>query len=73
MEVFLCGQNQRIIRIYYLTQVSNKSLAAVGSYGGLYIGTDKTLEATTFFSGLIDDVRIYNVALTAEEIEALAQ
>jgi len=26
-----------------------------------------------FFSGLIDDVRIYNVALTAEHIAALAQ
>jgi hypothetical protein len=27
---------------------------------GLYIGTSKNLEAGTFFSGLIDDVRIYN-------------
>ncbi|MGB2861896.1 MAG: LamG-like jellyroll fold domain-containing protein [Sedimentisphaerales bacterium] len=26
-----------------------------------------------FFSGLIDDVRIYNKALSAEEIAALAQ
>lgn len=26
-----------------------------------------------FLSGLIDDIRIYNVALTAEEIEAMAQ
>jgi outer membrane protein assembly factor BamB len=43
------------------------------SDGGLYIGTSKTLDAGTFFSGLIDDVRIYNVALSAEEIEALAQ
>ena len=48
-------------------------VAAVGSDGGLYIGADKTLEAATFFSGLIDDVRIYNVALSAEEIVALAQ
>ena len=31
--------------------------------GGLYIGTGKTLAAETFFSGLIDDVRIYNIAL----------
>jgi hypothetical protein len=48
-------------------------VAALGSDGGLYIGADKTLEAATFFSGLIDDVRIYDVALTAEEIAALAQ
>jgi hypothetical protein len=26
-----------------------------------------------FFSGLIDDVRIYNQALSTEEIEALVQ
>ncbi|MBL7143734.1 MAG: PD40 domain-containing protein [Phycisphaerae bacterium] len=41
--------------------------------GGLYIGAGKYLEATTFFSGLIDDVRIYSKALSAEEIETLAQ
>jgi hypothetical protein len=43
------------------------------SNGGLYIGTSKILDAGTFFSGLIDDVRIYDVALTAEEIAAIAQ
>jgi C1A family cysteine protease len=41
------------------------------SDGGLYIGTGKTLDADSFFSGLIDDVRIYNQALSAEEIKAL--
>jgi hypothetical protein len=41
--------------------------------GGLYIGAGKTLETGTFFSGLIDDVRIYNQALDAEEIMALAE
>jgi hypothetical protein len=40
---------------------------------GLYIGASKDLETGSFFSGLIDDVRIYNVALTAKEIAALAQ
>jgi len=43
------------------------------SVGGLYIGACSDLEAVTFFSGLIDDVRIYDVALSAEKIEALAQ
>jgi gluconolactonase len=38
---------------------------------GLYIGAGETLKPSTFFSGLIDDVRIYNVALTADEIEML--
>jgi len=33
------------------------------SVGGLYIGTGKAMEAGTFWSGLIDDVRIYNRAV----------
>jgi hypothetical protein len=33
------------------------------SVGGLYIGTGKAMETGTFFSGLIDDVRIYNRAV----------
>jgi hypothetical protein len=41
--------------------------------GGLYIGVDKNLGAGTFFSGLIDDVRIYDRALTPEQIAELAQ
>jgi len=31
-----------------------------GSENGLYIGTNKTMEPGTYWSGLIDDVRIYN-------------
>ena len=38
-----------------------------------HLGTGKNMEAGTFFSGLIDDIRIYNQALTSEEISALAQ
>jgi hypothetical protein len=41
--------------------------------GGLYIGAGKNRDAGTFFSGLVDDVRIYNVVLTIEQIEALAR
>ncbi|MFC1603678.1 LamG-like jellyroll fold domain-containing protein [Planctomycetota bacterium] len=41
--------------------------------GGLYIGTSKTLDAETFFSGMIDDVRIYDKALNPEQIEAIAR
>jgi hypothetical protein len=44
-----------------------------GSDGSLYFGVGKTLDPTTYFSGLIDDVRIYNQALSAEEIEELAR
>ncbi len=41
-----------------------KSLTMLESAdGGLYIGAGKTLDAGSFFSGLIDDVRIYNRAV----------
>jgi hypothetical protein len=49
------------------------AVAGNPSDGGLYIGASKELEAGSFFSGLIDDVRIYNRALIAEEIAAIAQ
>jgi len=35
-----------------------------GSNGGLYIGAGKGLEAGSFWSGLIDDIRIHNRAVT---------
>jgi hypothetical protein len=44
-----------------------------GSPVGLYIGTGKAMQPGTYFSGLIDDVRVYNIALSAEEIAALVQ
>ena len=52
--------------------VDSDYVAGVPSDGGLYIGVSKDLDAGSFFSGLIDDVRIYNQALSAEEIAALA-
>ena len=36
----------------------------LGNDGDLYIGAGKNLEPGSFFSGLIDDVRIYNRAIT---------
>jgi hypothetical protein len=46
-------------------------VGGASSDGGLYIGADKALEEGSFFAGLIDDVRIYNAALSAEEIEEM--
>jgi hypothetical protein len=37
------------------------------------IGCGNSFDAGSFFSGLIDDVRIYDVALSAEKIAALSQ
>ena len=48
-------------------------VSGVPSDDGLYIGASQDLEAGTFFSGFIDDLRIYKQALTAEEITVLAQ
>ncbi|MHC4594256.1 MAG: M14 family zinc carboxypeptidase [Planctomycetota bacterium] len=41
-----------------------KSSILESSDGGLYLGAGSTLDAGSFFSGLIDDVRIYNRAIT---------
>jgi len=48
-------------------------VAGVQSTAGLYIGAGQILDVGTFFMGFIDDVRIYNQALGAKEIEILIQ
>jgi len=48
-------------------------VSGVPSDGGLHIGASNDLDAGTFFFGLIDDIRIYNVALNPDEIASLAQ
>jgi L-ascorbate metabolism protein UlaG (beta-lactamase superfamily) len=40
--------------------------------GGMYIGAGRMLDAGSFFSGMIDDIRIFNLALSEEEIGELA-
>ena len=48
-------------------------VGGVGSDGGLHFGASKMLEADSFFSGLIDDIRIYDEVLSAEEVAELAR
>lgn len=43
------------------------------SDGDLYFGTGKTFDTASFWSGLIDDVRVYGQALSAEEIKEMAR
>ena len=43
------------------------------SDGGLYLGAGKNLDAASFWSGLMDDVRIYDHALSAGDVKVLAQ
>jgi hypothetical protein len=45
----------------------------MSSVNGLNIGTGKGLEPDSFFTGLIDDVRIYNQALEPNDIAELVQ
>lgn len=42
------------------------------SNGGLYFGAGETLSKSDFWSGLIDDVRIYDQALNPSQVEDLA-
>ncbi|MBW1870323.1 MAG: LamG domain-containing protein, partial [Deltaproteobacteria bacterium] len=44
-----------------------------GNQSGLCIGAGVTLEAASFFSGLIDDICIYDIAMRTEQIEAIAR
>jgi hypothetical protein len=44
--------------------VDSGKVVGLSSIGGLYIGAAKDLDAGSFFSGLIDDVRIYNRGVT---------
>jgi len=43
---------------------ANNQTVVTGSGAGLYIGAEKDLESESFWSGLIDDVRIYDRAIT---------
>ncbi|MHC4171685.1 MAG: alkaline phosphatase [Planctomycetota bacterium] len=54
-------------RMLYVDDVQAAKDAQAGfeaTYGGLRLGAGKNLEPGSFFSGLIDDVRIYNRAIT---------
>ena len=48
-------------------------LLGISTNGDLYFGAGKNFDAASFWSGLIDDVRIYDQALSAEEIGEMTQ
>ena len=49
------------------------SLGGASLDGGLFIGVGEGINLGTCWSGLIDDVRIYDNALSEEAVAALAQ
>ena len=57
------GSN-RTLYVDEVAVVEDEQTNLEGSENGLYIGTGKAMEAGTYWSGLIDDVRIYNRAVT---------
>ena len=60
---FTCdGANRRLYVDYVLVAEDTKSQLA-SWYRGLYIGVGSDLSPSTFFTGLIDDVRIYSRAV----------
>jgi hypothetical protein len=44
--------------------IDGPGVGALASNGEIYLGVGKSLEAGTFWSGLIDDIRIYDRAIT---------
>ena len=48
-------------------------VGVVDTDGGLYFGANKTLDAVAFWSGMIDDIRIYDEVLSKEEVADLAR
>jgi hypothetical protein len=55
--------NNRILYVDDI-EVKDTQTSLAGSQGGLYIGAGSTLSPGSFWSGLIDDVRIYDRAVT---------
>ena len=70
---FARNGSDRILYVDGIEVARDTAASLEASDGVLYIGAGCNMEQGTFFSGLIDDVRIYGVALTAEEIAALPQ
>ncbi len=61
---FVWDGSQRILYVDGVAVAEDTQTGLESSEGGLYIGAGKNLDAGSFFSGLIDDVRIYDRAVS---------
>jgi len=61
---FVWDGSNRILYVDDVEVAKDTQAGLAGSTGGLYIGAGKNLEPGSFFSGLIDDVRIYDRVVT---------
>jgi hypothetical protein len=60
---FVWDGSKRILYVDNVEAARDAQTSLGGSAGGLYIGAGEALDEGTFWSGLIDDVRIYNRAV----------
>jgi hypothetical protein len=60
---FVWDGSNRILYVDDVEVARDTQPGFISSEGGLYIGTGKAMEPGTYWSGLIDDVRIYNRAV----------
>jgi len=60
---FVWDGSKRMLYVDGVIVAEDTQDGLTSSYGGLYIGCGKNMEAGTYFSGLIDDIRIYNRAV----------
>ncbi len=61
---FVCDGANRILYVDDIAVAQDTQDGLESSDSGFYIGCGKAMEAGTFWSGLIDDVRMYNRAIT---------
>jgi hypothetical protein len=61
---FVWDGSQRILYVDDVEVAKDTQANLAGSDNGLYIGTGNAMKSGTYWSGLIDDVRIYNRAVT---------
>jgi len=61
---FVWDGKNRILYVDVVEVARDTQASLAASQGGLYIGAGEGLEAGSFWSGLIDDVRIYDRAVT---------
>ena len=57
---FVWDGSKRMLYVDDVVVAEDAQNGLTSSSGGLYIGCGKGMETGTFFSGLIDDIRIYN-------------
>ena len=60
---FVWDGSQRTLYVDGVAVAEDTQKGLGGSYNGMYIGTGNFMEPSTYFSGLIDDVRIYDRAV----------